>query len=55
MLFFYASGIYNEPAERQIAEFIKELSRVFYQGTELKERNKQKLLPALLLQKIVFF
>jgi uncharacterized protein len=37
--FFYAVGIHNEPIDRQIKEFTKEIGRTFYQGTELKERD----------------
>ncbi|MDF3054769.1 MAG: hypothetical protein K0Q74_676 [Gammaproteobacteria bacterium] len=37
--FFNSTGIYNAPIERQLAEFVKEISRVFYKEIELKEKN----------------
>lgn len=38
-IFFNATGILNEPLSRQLIEFTKEISRTFFYGTELKEKN----------------
>lgn len=37
--FFNSTGIYNAPIDRQLSEFIKEISRVFFENIELKEKN----------------
>ncbi|MES2198546.1 MAG: ATP-binding protein [Chlamydiota bacterium] len=37
--FFHSTGINNEPMKQQLLEFTKEISRVFFHGTELKEKK----------------
>jgi uncharacterized protein len=38
-LFFNSTGIHKQPMALQIQQFTKEIGRVFYQGTELKEKK----------------
>lgn len=37
--FFYATGIHKASAQQQISELTKEISRTFYQGTEIKQKK----------------